>query len=302
MNKDLEYYYLASPYSHPEERVRYKRFVRVSEAGFELTKLGLNLFCPITMSHTLNVHSKGVEPLGHDECMRVDYAFLSKAKGLIVYMDSGWAVSTGVGLEIDYAREHNIPVHMLYPDADLNEAVAKLRAINREVRITAVENLNKIREGFKADDALSEMGFPDRFIGITGVRDPLREQLERMNINEELAEGRTSKGASKKGKPSIMNFPWLGIDAKGAGEYMDLIIGAKDTLERLYDSLNGYQGFIMYHEGLTLEDVNKVFELGTQLWILHNFLPLALVMSNQLFHFALKLLSYSQRIVYNYIP
>ncbi len=263
MNNNLEYYYLASPYSHPEERVRYKRFVEVSEAGFALTKLGLNLFCPITQSHTLNVHSKGNDPLDHDECMRVDYVFLSKAKGLIVYMDSGWAVSTGVGLEIDYAHEHKIPVYMLYPDADLNKFLNEIMGREMRQRKEAVEQLNKIREEFKADDALSEIPFPDRFIGITGVRDPLREQLERMNINEELAVA-AHKGASKKGKPSIMNFPWIGLSPEDVGRSMDCIISHKDEPDALLEYLNIYQSYIMWAEGLVLEDVNKVFELGRE--------------------------------------
>jgi len=225
----LDYYYLASPYNHPEERVRYKRFVDVSEVGFKLTKLGLNLFCPITQSHTLNIHCKGDEKLDHDECMRVDYALLSKAKGLIVYMDVGWTISKGVGLEIDYAHENKIPVHMLAKDDNL-EAFARSILEDEDSRT------NPYREG-AGDDGKIES--PDPIL-------------------------RTNKGASKAGKPNTLNFPWLGLTTVGEGQHMDGIVGFRRNPTMLYKELIDYQNFLIRDKGVTLEDANKVFVFGMQ--------------------------------------
>ena len=117
------YWYLASPYSHPCETVQEAREIAASKVAARLTQGGRNLFCPITQSHRLNQFLEKDEQLKHEECMRVDYSFLSKAEGLFVVMLPGYEHSIGVKLEVDYAREHNMPVIYLNPDRIIKEDV-----------------------------------------------------------------------------------------------------------------------------------------------------------------------------------
>lgn len=129
MNKKVTpgvYYYLASPYSHPADIVRYERERAVSLVGARLMKAGLNLFCPITQSHRLGEIIG--ENFSHDECMRVDYALLSRAEGLIVVKLPGWEQSHGVGLEIAYAKKHGMLIYYLDLKDDIQVFVDQLTA------------------------------------------------------------------------------------------------------------------------------------------------------------------------------
>lgn len=139
---DIGYIYLASPYSHPDPTVRRSRERRVSKIGFKLMREGKNLFCPITQSHRLNDFSDG-NNLTHDECMRVDYEFLERAKELYVLMIPGWEKSVGVELEIDYAMQNHIPISWLDENG---EVVRKFKATGTPVTV----NVDEIIEAWAA--------------------------------------------------------------------------------------------------------------------------------------------------------
>lgn len=151
--KPESFYYLASPYSDTSESIRYDRFVKVTKIGYKLTQLGLNLFCPITQSHVLEDHgfdefraADGCLKLTHEEWMRVDYAFLSRAEGLIVVMLDGWKESKGVALEIEYAIQHKIGIYMLSPGSDLKtfvDYVMEPEPIPGKYRTTKEKNVNE---------------------------------------------------------------------------------------------------------------------------------------------------------------
>src|ERR1035438_412186 len=113
---DLDYIYLASPYNHKSVRTRQKRIDAVTAFGFKLIQEGLNVFCPITQSS--NLQKTSGDKLTHEEWMRVDIAFLSKAKLLVVFCLDGWMESVGVKEEIDYAVDprNDIPVVYVHPD------------------------------------------------------------------------------------------------------------------------------------------------------------------------------------------
>lgn len=147
---DTGYIYLASPYSHPDPTVRRSRERRVSKIGFKLMREGKNLFCPITQSHRLNDFSDG-NNLTHDECMRVDYEFLERAKELYVLMIPGWEKSVGVELEIDYAMQNHIPISWLDENG---EVVRKFTATGTPVTV----NVDEIIEAWAAanKDAMPE--------------------------------------------------------------------------------------------------------------------------------------------------
>ncbi len=45
--------YLASPYSHPDARVRQRRFEEACQAAAAITRAGLSVFSPISHSHPI---------------------------------------------------------------------------------------------------------------------------------------------------------------------------------------------------------------------------------------------------------
>lgn len=232
-----DYLYLASPYSHEDASIRSHRFSAISKLGFDLIRKGLNLFCPITQSHTLNDHRyligadrtglydamsiyraeagklNNISPLGHDECMRVDYSFLKHAKGLIVAMLDGWKESQGVALEIAFARANNLPIYFLSPNGDLEDFVGSIK-------------------GSKGNNDSAAVGLP--------------------------------KGASKKGKPSIMNFPWKAYRYEdGIIFYMIDVIEAMEKPSELRKVL--YHMFCQLIAGGTNHmDINEVFLQGQE--------------------------------------
>ncbi len=218
--KPESYLYLASPYSHENMVVRNERARIINGIGFKLIRLGLNLFCPITQSHNLNKSSgPNIPDLSHDECMRVDYAFLSRASGLIVVKLDGWNESKGVALEMDYAIQHKMPIYMLEED----------------------DNLEEFAKSIKEGDV--------KFYQCGKI------------IPEDNRE--VDKGASKEGKPSIMNFPWAGYHGP-IGSSMESII--TDTLGRNYDNLEMHTIELLRHlETMYKTDdveVNEVFTKG----------------------------------------
>jgi len=128
------YIYLASPYSTDDVVLRAKRAYLVSKVGYKLTEAGMNVFCPVTMSHNVQLSAdEHNRVLTHEEWMRVDYSFLQYAEGLYVLMLDGWDVSRGVKEEIEYAVEHNIPITYLNDDGSLNKPLNFAEQMNSEM-------------------------------------------------------------------------------------------------------------------------------------------------------------------------
>lgn len=244
-----KYYYLASPYSHSDFKIQEQREVEVSKLGARLTKLGLNLYCPITQSHRLNdfLFATNTDVLSHDECMRVDYAFLSRAKGLIVVMLDGWKESQGVGLEIDYAKEQNMPIYYLSPTGNLEDfvkAVKNPRERKEEMLIASLNNTEQaVEDYYKEKDASIARIDPKYMQPPTGTISHWKG-ASKEDVDDNFFEGgdaalenlkkqeKTFKGASKEGKPSIMNFPWLAFEDTECTVMNDLIKAYLDKNEK----------------------------------------------------------------------
>lgn len=105
--------YLASPYSHKNKSIRYKRFIDITTIAAKLFNEGHILFCPITQSH--NLADTGMLEGSWEFWERVDLAFLAKSEELYVVTMDGWKESVGVGAEIDFAIKNNIPVKYVDP-------------------------------------------------------------------------------------------------------------------------------------------------------------------------------------------
>jgi hypothetical protein len=113
--------YLASPYSHPRESIRERRFRDACLATAKLLRTGHSVFSPIVHGHPLVHHGLPTdwsfwEPFDRDHISRCDE--------VLVLMLEGWKSSTGVAAEILIARELGIPVRYLAQDATVSPTLA----------------------------------------------------------------------------------------------------------------------------------------------------------------------------------
>lgn len=107
-------FYLASPYNHPSEKVRARRYQENIKATAELLKTGKVVFSPIVHNHPIvNLYGR----IGDWEFWRdIDFHFLERCEGLIVLKLSGWENSIGVTAEIEFAKKINIPIEFIEAD------------------------------------------------------------------------------------------------------------------------------------------------------------------------------------------
>lgn len=111
--KDLEIWYLASPYADPNPAVVEARVEAVSKLTAKLINENPNtvVFSPIAYTHHLQGEPYRAEP-GAGWYLW-DLAMLRWCKKLVVARISGWMESEGVRLEIAYAMGAGIPVEFL---------------------------------------------------------------------------------------------------------------------------------------------------------------------------------------------
>ena len=97
--------YLASPYSHPEEVVRERRFRMVTDAAAWLIEnKGWNVFSPITHSHPLA--DLGGLKGDWEVWKQIDTEYLGVSQRMVVLQLDGWNKSTGVLAEIKIVFFH----------------------------------------------------------------------------------------------------------------------------------------------------------------------------------------------------
>lgn len=103
--------YLASPYSkYPKGREA--AFREVCKKAASLMEEGIEVFCPIAHSHSIEQEAMTKIQDG-DFWLKQDFAILRKCDWLYVYMMPGWGDSYGVNKEIDFAKANKIPVAYL---------------------------------------------------------------------------------------------------------------------------------------------------------------------------------------------
>lgn len=110
------YYYLASPYTSYALGTGLNKLNIASATAAAQTRLlmeaGISAFSPV-------IHSHYVAPEGthadHDFWLKVDEAYLSRAKGLIVCKLPGWDVSKGIAAEIEMAKKYGLPIYYMEP-------------------------------------------------------------------------------------------------------------------------------------------------------------------------------------------
>ena len=102
--------YLASPYSHPDPRVRQARFQAACRAAAALLSAGEIVFSPIAHSHAIAAHGL---PTAWEFWECADGELLRRCDELLVLMLPGWQESRGLQAEIAMARELGMPVRYL---------------------------------------------------------------------------------------------------------------------------------------------------------------------------------------------
>lgn len=73
-----------------------------------LVSEGNVVFAPITYGHVL----VGFKPMTISQEFWIGFCltFLERADELHIYQMPGWDVSNGIAIEIEFAKEHNIPI------------------------------------------------------------------------------------------------------------------------------------------------------------------------------------------------
>ena len=113
MTLERDFVYLATAYSHIDERVRESRFIEVSKAAAKLMERGHIVYSPITHCHPMAVH--GDLPTGWQFWRRIDETYMRHCKSLVVLPLAGWQESVGLRAERQMACELDIPILWLDP-------------------------------------------------------------------------------------------------------------------------------------------------------------------------------------------
>jgi hypothetical protein len=102
--------YLASPYSHPDEKVREERYLKAMEAVVSLLER-MHIYSPIVHCHHMAIKYAG--PTDAEHWREYNEDFIRSSTGIIVLCIEGWKESIGVRMEVMYAVGQGIPVKYL---------------------------------------------------------------------------------------------------------------------------------------------------------------------------------------------
>ncbi len=108
--------YLASPYSHPDPKIKQQRLIIVNRIVFSLMRKGILVYSPLT--HNIPIDQLGI----HGNWITwkdFDHEMLSRCDRLIVLKLEGWEESKGVAAEIAKAKEIDIPIEWMECPADI---------------------------------------------------------------------------------------------------------------------------------------------------------------------------------------
>ncbi len=121
----MSYRYLASPYSHPNSIVRELRFRAVEAAVVQMLEDKIWTYSPIVHCHALA--QDYLLPKDFEYWQAYNETMLKPAACIVVLKLPGWDTSAGVGKEIQFACDNNIPVMDKEPVED--ETLAALRQL-----------------------------------------------------------------------------------------------------------------------------------------------------------------------------
>lgn len=107
--KEVKLWYLASPYSGHTHGREVAFRAAATNAGL-LMAAGVGVFSPISHTHPVEKYSPAVRNQKHSFWMEMDRIVFDRCDGVIVLTEPGWLTSTGVSMEIDWAKERGIPI------------------------------------------------------------------------------------------------------------------------------------------------------------------------------------------------
>lgn len=102
------FWYLATPYSHSDANVVRERHALAMSAIAGLHLRGHSIYSPIVHWHT--AANKFALPTDAAAWQRENRALLRASGGMLVAIMGGWSISKGVGLELEWALEYDLPV------------------------------------------------------------------------------------------------------------------------------------------------------------------------------------------------
>jgi hypothetical protein len=113
MNKLI---YVASPYNHSDDDIRWLNYRKVSRYSAGLIAKGQVVISPIAYGHPLLDFAEIPYdwPFWSNFCL----TFLDRCDEMHVLMMEGWDKSRGVEEEIQYARQQSIPIKYIEKDLD----------------------------------------------------------------------------------------------------------------------------------------------------------------------------------------
>jgi hypothetical protein len=136
--------YLSSVYSNSDPSVREERFRIACRVTAALLRAGQLIVSPIAHSHVLVEHGL---PSDWSFWERFDRTLLERCDELLVLTLPGWQESVGVQAEIQIARELNIPIRYLDPDAILhNPRVTATSGCNETYQVVKEPTGNSIAD------------------------------------------------------------------------------------------------------------------------------------------------------------
>ena len=109
----MSFIYIASPYTHPDPRIRQDRYLQASYYVVQLLSQRKFPYSPIVANHHLAMEF-GLKHKAVD-WMAYNFAMLSSAKELHVLALDGWNESLGVTAEINFwrAARQGEPFHLI---------------------------------------------------------------------------------------------------------------------------------------------------------------------------------------------
>lgn len=94
--------YLASPYTHPDAKVRQERFKAVCVAQGQLLLKGYFVYSPIVATEAVLLYND--LPFRFGFWRELDELMISKCDYLVVLKLDGWEQSVGVKHEVEFAK------------------------------------------------------------------------------------------------------------------------------------------------------------------------------------------------------
>jgi len=110
--------FIAGSYSGKNKEIIEKNIRNAEKYQIALANAGVGFFCP--HNHTEHFEEKANAPEGFYR--KLDRTILEKACDMIVVVP-GWENSEGTKLEIEFAKENNIPLFFPKSPEDLSEVI-----------------------------------------------------------------------------------------------------------------------------------------------------------------------------------